>query len=178
MSSRTTAGIVGVFVTGLILLFVIGGGGADRPSTDLLGERVPAVQGQPLDLQRGIPSDSDPYDIDALRGQWVLVNFFATWCGPCIQEHPELVQLERWGSENGELSLVSLVFQDDPNDVAAFFRERDGGWPVLADSDVAVRFQIAQVPESFLVDPDGRVVGHFVSGIEAAEVLGVMGQTP
>ena len=160
--ARTIAGGVGVVVLALIALFALGGGDDESTSSRLLGLRVPAVS--------GTSADGTSFDIDDQRGTWVLVNFFGTWCPPCVAEHPELVELEAWGEETGRLSLVSVAFNDRPDDVRAFFDEYGGAWPVLDDANLSVEFQIAMVPESFLVAPSGLVVQHFTGGIEAADV--------
>jgi len=119
-----------------------------------------------------VNSVGDPiaYSIDADAGNWVLVNFFATWCTGCIVEHPELVALESWGQDN-DLNLVAVLF-DDPNSEAIreFFEREGGDWPVLESPRSAIDFQISQIPESFLVAPNGQVVEHYIGGLEAARV--------
>lgn len=176
MTSRLWAALAGVGLLAFVAVLAFGGGGGDgNGTTSLLGRRVPEVAGAVLDLDDPATPSGVEYDIDDRRGRWVLVNFFATWCPPCIAEHPELVALEEWGAANGQLDVVSVVFNDSSEAVAEFFAERGGTWPVLDEASVAVDFQISQIPESFLVDPNGLVVAHFVSGIEAEQVLEAMG---
>ena len=163
--ARITAAAVGVVLVGLIALFAFGDPG-DSGGTDasrLMGRRVPAIAGATL--------DGGEFDIDGARGQWVLVNFFATWCAPCIAEHPELVKLEEWGDENGSLQLVSIVFDDEPENVRELFDQLGGSWPVMNAPGAAVDFQIRKVPESFLINPDGVVVAHVVSGVTADRII-------
>lgn len=167
-SARIAAIVVGVIVVGLIGLLAFGGTGASQASSRLVDKRVPALTGETL--------DGGTYDIDSARGRWVLVNFFATWCPGCIDEHPDLVELEQYGKDTGAIEVVSIVFDDDPDRVAELFAELGGSWPVLNDDGrLAVTFQIAQVPESFLVDPSGVVVAHATGGITADEILAVIG---
>ncbi len=163
--ARIAAGAVGLVLVALIALFAFGGGSDDLASSRLLDKRVPAVKGDTL--------AGGTYDIDSARGRFVLVNFFATWCPPCIAEHPDLVELEAYGAETGNIELVSIVFDDDADKVEALFGELGGSWPVLDDSSatLAVTFQVAQVPESFLIDPNGVVVAHLTGGIEADDVI-------
>ncbi len=153
---------VGVVVVGLIALLAAGGRDDADAVTSLLGTRAPEVAGTTLTGER--------YDIDDHRGSWVLVNFFATWCPGCVNEHPELVELERWGAESGELELVSVVFNDPVDRVEEFFSERGGGWPVLNSPAVPVQFQVAQIPETFLVSPTGQVVLHVEGEVSAPEL--------
>lgn len=161
--ARKVAAVVGVIVLGMVALLARGGVG-EQPdeASSLLGLRVPAMVGNAVDGRE--------YDVDDLRGEWVLVNFFGTWCPPCVAEHPALVELEAWGEENTRLSLVSVAFNDRPEAVRQFFDERGGEWPVLDDANLSVAFEISNVPESFLIAPSGVVVQHFVGGIEAVDV--------
>ncbi|MEZ5375525.1 MAG: TlpA disulfide reductase family protein [Acidimicrobiales bacterium] len=166
-TARTISIVVGVVVVAFIALLAYGGTNPTQASSRLVDKRVPAVQGETL--------AGGTYDIDSARGRWVLVNFFATWCPGCIDEHPDLVELEQYGNETGAIEVVSIVFDDDPDKVAELFAELGGSWPVLADDgQLAVTFQIAQVPESFLVDPSGVVVAHATGGIKADDIIAVI----
>lgn len=159
--ARWTALAVGAVLVAFIGILAFGGDKTDQTNA-LLGQRVPRVGGPTL--------DGGTYDIDSARGRWVVVNFFATWCGPCVQEHPELVKLDEWGRTSGEAEVVAVVFNDPVDTVKAFFAERGGGWPVLDNPQIPIEFQVAQVPETFLVSPAGQVVQHYEGGITADEI--------
>ena len=126
----------------------------------LVGKTVPALAGDTVD-------GTDTYDIDDHRDEWVLVNFFATWCTPCIEEHDDLVRFAEAHAQAGDANVVSVVFSDKPSDVERFFDERGGDWPVIADRDAAIAtaFGVARVPESYLVAPGGQVVGKVTGGV-------------
>lgn len=130
---------------------------ADSP---LLGRPAPAVQGPSL-------LDGGTFDLDAERGRWVLVNFFATWCVPCQAEHPELVRFDAAHAGAGDARVISVVFSDDADDVRRFFDQRGGEWPVIDDpvGRVALEWGVTGVPESFLVGPDGTVQAKVIGGI-------------
>jgi cytochrome c biogenesis protein CcmG/thiol:disulfide interchange protein DsbE len=102
------------------------------------------------------------------QGRWTLVNFFATWCVPCVEEHDDLVQFSNTHALTGDAEVVSVVFSDEPDDVEAFFDERGGDWPVVRDDDgrIATDFGVTGVPESYLVAPNGIVVAKIVGGID------------
>ncbi len=164
--TRKLAMAVGVVLIGLVGLLAFGGSAADAPSSRLLGKRVPKISGEAM--------LGGEFDIDASRGRWVLVNFFATWCPPCVAEQPDLVALEQWGEANNNLDLVAVVFNDSESNVRTFFEERGGGWPVMNDPQIPIDFQIRAVPETFLVDPNGIVVLHYTGGITADQVMSVI----
>ncbi len=161
--ARLTAIVVGVVVAAMIVLFAFGrDDGADEGSA-LLGARAAPVEGEVL-------GGGATFDIDDHRGSWVVVNFFGTWCPPCVAEHPDLVELEAWGAERGDVQLVSVVFNDAPDRVARFFEERGGTWPVIDNPTVAIDYRVSQIPETFLVSPAGQVVVHIEGQLVAAEI--------
>jgi len=169
--SAVVAGIVGVVVLALILLFVT----ADTDSDPLAGDTNQLI-GKPAPDIEATDTAGRPFRIGDYRGRWLLVNFFATWCGPCIKEHPELVAFSEAHTRAGDASVVSVAYNDEPEDVQAFFERNGGDWAVIADdeSDFSIDYAVVGLPESYLVDPDGTVVHKFVGGITRAEVEDVM----
>ena len=157
------AGIVGIAVLALVVLFVVSPKGEQpEAASQLLGRLAPEITGSTL--------GGEPYDLDAYKGNWVLVNFFATWCPPCVVEHPELIELSERQPQG--LEVVSVAFDDSSSEVQAFFAEHGGTWPVLASDTgrIALDYGVKKLPESFLVAPDGTVVAKFNGGITAAEL--------
>ena len=131
-----------------------------RADSPLVGEVAPPVQGTSL-------TTGEPFDLDSLRGQWVVVNFFATWCVPCRVEHPELLSFSRRHQQIGDASVVSVVFDDDPGEVQQYFEDNDSTWPVIDGSGTGVilDYAVAAVPESFIVSPTGYVVAKVTGGV-------------
>jgi cytochrome c biogenesis protein CcmG, thiol:disulfide interchange protein DsbE len=156
VNTRVTASIVGVVLAMLVAVlgWQVATGSSDEVRSSIVGRAAPAVAGTAIDGRQ--------VDIDRWRGSWVVVNFFATWCVPCVREHPELVDFAERHVDD-DVEMVSVAFDDSPADIERFFADRGGDWPVLATdtAGIALDYGVRGVPESFLVAPDGRVVGLF-----------------
>jgi len=95
-----------------------------------------------------------------LRGQVVLLNFWATWCGPCRDEMPALQTLARELGPRG-LAVVGVNYKESKREVQTFVQEQKLGFPVLLDGtgQVAERYQVFALPVTVLVDRRGMVAG-------------------
>lgn len=112
----------------------------------------------------GLAVDSaDPFELAALSGRVVLVNFWATWCEPCEREMPAMERLyQRIPRDRFELVAVSI--DDEDAKVAEFVKRYSLTFPIAMDRDkhVSEAYQTMGVPESLLVDRNGRVVERYV----------------
>jgi cytochrome c biogenesis protein CcmG/thiol:disulfide interchange protein DsbE len=173
-SGRPALVIAAVLAVVIVLLVAVlatrAPAGERREESPLLGKAAPAIVGTTL--------DGDDFDLASLRGRWVVVNFFATWCVPCVEEHPELAAFQAEHAAEGDAALVSVLFADTVRDATEFFDENGGGWPVVVDDEgaVGVDYGVARVPESFLVAPSGIVVQRLVGGVTAAQLDAVIAQ--
>ncbi len=135
-----------------------------QSQSPLIGQLAPATAGPTL--------DGDHVSIDDLRGRWVVVNFFASWCVPCQTEHPQLVAFDAAHRAEGDAVLIGVTFDDKTEDAKAFFAKNGGEWPVIDDPEnsIGVAYGVAQVPETFVVAPNGIVVQRFAGAVTRAEL--------
>ena len=100
-----------------------------------------------------------PVSLVGARGKIVLLNFWATWCGPCRAEIPDLVDLQKRHAD--KLEIIALATdEDDPAEVRRFVVESGINYRVAMSSDEVRRAYggIAALPTSFVIDPQGRIV--------------------
>jgi len=104
----------------------------------------------------------------ALRGKPVVLNFWASWCYPCNKEAPALEQAARQWS--GKATVVGVDVRDARGDARKFLRAHDISYPVVHDNHDSMwpKWGLTGLPETFFVDPSGRVVGHVAGQINEA----------
>ena len=163
--ARWTAVVVLVAVAALVALL------ATRPpatatevDTPLLGHPAPALAGTTL--------GGGSFDLASLRGRWVVVNFFASWCPPCRQEEPELVSFAYAHRGPGDAALVGVAYDDAAGSARQFLSSTGAAWPALGDASgtLAVDFGVRSPPETFLVSPSGIVTAHLDGPVTAAQL--------
>ena len=155
--------VIAVLVALLVVVLATRDSSTERSTqSPLLGQVAPTVAGTTIDGEEVSAAD--------LRGRWVVVNFFASWCIPCIEEHPELLAFDAAHRAEGDAVLVGVTFDDQTDDAREFFAENGGSWPVIDDPEnsIGVAFGVAQVPETFVIAPDGTVVQRFAGGVTRA----------
>lgn len=145
-----------------------------KPSSDgnnsspLLGKAAPPVAGPAL-------NGGGSYSLSQFGGKWVLVNFAASWCVPCQEETPQLQSFVSQHAAAHDAVVLGVAF--DPSDVshlAAYLRSVHATWPAVDDPSAEVAYGVSQIPQSYLVDPQGTVVAKFFGPLTAAQVDKVM----
>ena len=112
--------------------------------------------------------DGGELSIKELRGQIVIVNFWASWCNPCVEEFPSMLKLvERF---KGQIVVYAVATDDDRKDVEAFIKAfglPKPGFNIVWDNkkEAMKTYGVDKVPESFLVNRDGKLIRK-VLGIE------------
>jgi len=114
--------------------------------------------------------DGKPIKLSDFRGKYVLIDFWASWCGPCRQENPNLVKAyAQFKNKNFEIFGVSL---DNPNAKTAWLNaiERDNlTWPQVSDlqgwkNKAARLYGVETIPQNFLIDPKGVIIAKNLRG--------------
>ncbi len=102
--------------------------------------------------------------LESLKGKVVLLNFWASWCGPCRQEMPSLDALYQKFKDQNFVVLGVSVDEGGWGPVKSFLQEFPVSFPVLLDTDQKATelYQIFRVPETYLIDTQGKIVGKIV----------------
>ncbi len=149
----------------------------NSPSAAVLGEPVPAVA--------GVSYDGTIFDIDKVlvanrrlppdEQEWVVINFFASWCVPCEIENPELIRFDEEGAAC-PTRLVGVTISDEEEAVAEFFEQRGGGWPVLVGDTnrIIIDFGVTAPPETVVVAPSGLVVEKMIGAVTYDRLVGAI----
>ncbi|MGH2378790.1 MAG: TlpA family protein disulfide reductase [Candidatus Limnocylindria bacterium] len=105
-------------------------------------------------------------------GKVVVLNFFASWCVACREEHPSLVRVwERY--RTSDVLFVDIVYQDTPENAIAYRREMGGDWPLVLDpgTRTALAYGVFGVPEKFFIGRDGVIAGRHIGAIDEATMI-------
>lgn len=134
-------------------------GDAQTTPNLVVGEPAPPLEGPELDGGR--------VALDDFRGRVVLVNVWASWCYPCRAEYPVLKAAATDLGPRG-LSVLGVNTQDKPENARDFLEELGGkAYPSILDPEgtIAVTWATSGVPETFVIDPGGRVRERLVGGV-------------
>ena len=112
--------------------------------------------------------DGKTFDLADQRGKWTIVNFWATWCGPCLKEMPELSALD---AMREHIVVVGLAYEDNtPEAMQAFMKEHPVVYPIaLVDVyDPPKDFETPRgLPMTYLIGPDGAVAKQYMGPVTA-----------
>jgi len=127
-------------------------------TTSLGGKVAPGISGRAI-------VGGERVSLAALRGRYVVVNFFASWCQPCQDEAPAL-ETFLFAHRAQHVAILGVDIDDSAANARTFLQQTGATWPAVEDpagsASIATTYGVADPPESFLVAPDGRVVGYVV----------------
>ena len=120
----------------------------------------------------------ETHTLSDYQGQTVFLNFWATWCGPCKMEMPDIQALyEEWDENAGDLVVLGVAGpgigqEGSAEDIAAFLEENGYTYPVVMDDTGTLFYQygISAYPTTFMIDPEGNVFG-YVQGAVSREIM-------
>jgi thiol-disulfide isomerase/thioredoxin len=113
--------------------------------------------------------------LEDLRGQLVLIDFWATWCPPCVLEIPELNAFYAEHRDDGVELLAIAIDVDDPAELAEWTAERGVQYPVaLGDVTLARLYGAEQFPFHLLISPEGRILERLTPGYHDREELAAL----
>ena len=112
--------------------------------------------------------DGKAFDLAEQRGKWVVINYWATWCGPCIKEMPELSALD---AMREHIQVIGLTYEDIPADyLRAFLARRPVVYPIaiVGVTNPPAAFEAPRgLPLTYLIAPDGKLAKQFMGPVNA-----------
>lgn len=161
---------------GLAGLLALGLDGRDpsRLPSALIGRPAPPLSLPPLEGVRAGDAAVPGFDPATLQGRTTLLNFFASWCPPCRDEHPLLVDLARRGHR-----VVGVNHKDTGENARRFLASLGNPYAAIgADPSgrAAIEWGVYGMPESFVIGPDGRVLAKHVGPLTPEVLAGPFGR--
>ena len=166
--ARTIAIVVGVILVALVALLATHKSSDNQVArSQVVGKAVPPVKGTTL--------AGTHFDVDGHLGQWVVIDFFGSWCVPCQTEQAALVKFAQQHQGDPNVAMVGIMYTDKKSDALAFYKRTGADWPILNDDgSTALTFGVTGVPETYVVSPNGQVVAKFEAGITASALNDVI----
>lgn len=148
--------VIGLVISVLLvgLLFIGLGKDPHRLDQVLVGRQAPSFTLRPV-------GGTAPLSIESMRGKPVVLNFWATWCVPCFEEHGTLTRgAEMYGKD---VQFLGVVFEDEEPKIARFLVQNGQAYPTLMDlgGKTSIAYGVGGVPETFFIDAGGKVVAKY-----------------
>lgn len=116
-------------------------------------------------------TSGEEFSLDELKGRYVILDFWASWCGPCRKENPQLVKLynrfkDKDFTDAESLEVVSVALEKSGDYWKKVAEAQGFNWPyqivqhskVVLMSPLAQKYSVRNIPAKFLIDPDGRIL--------------------
>ena len=160
-----------ILVMLIILLPIIAGCQASTGPSGVTSSTVPAEGDLAPDFQLQ-NLDGQTVSLSSLRGSPVLLNFWATWCGPCRTEMPYLQQIHEEWSDRG-LVLLAIDLGESSSTVESYLQSNNLSLTVLLDTrqEVGQKYNIRAIPTTFFIDKDGIIQGVKIGAFQNKEQI-------
>jgi cytochrome c biogenesis protein CcmG/thiol:disulfide interchange protein DsbE len=143
---------IGIVIAAALVVILFVGLGKDPSAirTPLIGKPAPAFALREVGTNNTI-------DIAQYRGKPLVINFWATWCAPCWEEHPQLVANAKMLQPN--VQFLGVVFQDKEEKILGFLEQRGTAYPTVVDDrgKTAIAYGVGGVPETYFLDANGVI---------------------
>ncbi len=135
---------------------------------------MPPVLPRPAPSTLGAKLEGGPAGLSDFRGQVLLIDFWATWCVPCVASMPDMQKLHDKYAGKGFSVVGVSIDEDGPRKVRPFLAKRKFTYPILLDTDKKApawkAFGVHAIPAIFLIDRDGRIVQQWTGKPDKKEI--------
>ncbi|TAN22524.1 MAG: TlpA family protein disulfide reductase [Actinomycetota bacterium] len=159
---RIIAAVMGLFLVGFaVLLATRKPVSMQTVASPLINKAAPAISGTSLDGKK--------VSLGSYSGQFVLVNFFASWCSPCQDEEKALVQ---FSSSSPSVNVLGVVFDDTNSSAAGFLHRYGANYQAVSDPNgqIALSYGVSQPPQSYLIAPNGVILTEIIGPVSFASL--------
>ncbi len=119
--------------------------------------------------------DGVEFDLASYRGKYVMIDFWGTWCGPCVAEMPKVSEyVEKY---KGKLEILGVNSGDSKKRMADFLEKNDYKWQQVlnvkgeSNDNFVLKFNVTGFPTKFIIDPDGKIVKKYMGNGEESFVF-------
>ena len=146
------------------LLFILLKKDPNDPPSALLNKNIPIF------ASTNLYNDSEYLESKNLKGQYILINFFASWCAPCRVEHHLFFEIKK---QKPDLYILGFSHKDDPGDSKKYLEEEGNPYSFVGldqDGKIAFEFGVFGLPETFLINNKGKIIFKH-TGILTKEII-------
>ncbi|MGO9341797.1 MAG: TlpA family protein disulfide reductase [Acidimicrobiales bacterium] len=163
-TARWVAASILIVTAALVAVLATRPQAADEASSALVGQPAPGISANPLAAVTTV--DGKTMLLSSLKGRWVVVNFFASWCPPCQDEEPELVSFAYDHRGAGQPVVLGIVYDDSAGNARSFLHSTGATWTAVVDpGGLKIAYGVTGPPETFVVAPNGVVEAHYIGPI-------------
>lgn len=141
--------LITVFFVSFLLISGCRDKGAKTRKPIMVNDSVPAFQ--------LTDTGGRKWNLSNLKGNVVLINFWATWCPSCVEEMPSIHNLNVLASGADGFQILTILYQDSPEKATAYFKNEGFAMPILIDRDskAAAMYGLEGIPATFIIDKKG-----------------------
>jgi len=162
-------------VSALAVCLTVGACGRDLPASALVGaSSIPAAERETMPPIGGPTLDGSSLDLASLGGKVVVLNAWASWCGPCADEAPQIAEF-RQSTDPAKVAVVGLDVTDKSGDAKEFAAKYGITYPSIVDPEGALLATIpgvppAALPSTVIIDAQGRIAGRVIGATTTAQL--------